>query len=57
MEHSGINAAILSLTSPGAQAILDANGTIDFARRTNDHVAEHVVARHGYLCSPEASAP
>jgi predicted TIM-barrel fold metal-dependent hydrolase len=46
MDRCGIDVSILSLTSPGAQSILDINKAIDFARETNDHVAERFVAKH-----------
>jgi gamma-resorcylate decarboxylase len=46
MDDCGIGVAIVSLTTPGAQSILDRNKAIDFARQTNEHIAEHFVARH-----------
>ncbi|OXJ30539.1 amidohydrolase [Burkholderia sp. HI2714] len=46
MDRCGIDAAVLSLTSPGAQSILDRAQAIDFARRTNDEIAEHFTSRH-----------
>ncbi|MCA8037206.1 amidohydrolase family protein [Burkholderia semiarida] len=46
MDRSGIDIAILSLTSPGAQAILDPLKAVDFAKRTNDEIAEHFTSRH-----------
>lgn len=46
MDRNGIEISILSLTSPGAQAILDTQKAIDFARRTNDLVAGQYVASH-----------
>lgn len=36
MDRCGIDIAILSLTSPGAQSILDRRQAVDFAKRTND---------------------
>jgi gamma-resorcylate decarboxylase len=46
MDRCGIDMAILSLTTPGAQSILDTNKAIEFARQTNDHIAENFVSRH-----------
>lgn len=46
MDQCGIDIAILSLTSPGAQSLLDAKKAIDFAKQTNDHIAEHLLAQH-----------
>jgi predicted TIM-barrel fold metal-dependent hydrolase len=46
MDRNGIETAILSLTSPGAQSILDTQQTVHFARKTNDHIAEHFVDKH-----------
>ncbi len=46
MDRCGIDVAILSLTTPGAQSILDTSKAIDFARQTNDHIGKQFVARH-----------
>ncbi|WP_419690048.1 amidohydrolase family protein [Burkholderia theae] len=46
MDRNSIDIAVLSLTSPGAQSILDRTKAVDFARWTNDHVAEHFTSRH-----------
>ncbi len=46
MDRCGIDMAILSLASPGAQSILDTNQAIDLARQTNDQLAERIVGRH-----------
>ncbi|WP_423395378.1 amidohydrolase family protein [Burkholderia sp. LMG 21824] len=40
MDANGIDIAILSLTSPGAQSILDVGQAVDFARKTNDQIVE-----------------
>jgi 2,3-dihydroxybenzoate decarboxylase len=65
MDRCGIEIAVLSLTTPGAQAILDTNQAVDFARQTNDYIAENYVARHpdrlrAFAClalqSPRAAA-
>ncbi|UCR85082.1 amidohydrolase family protein [Pseudomonas chlororaphis] len=46
MDRNGIDLAILSLTSPGAQSLLDPRQAIAFAQRTNEQVTEQFVARH-----------
>jgi 2,3-dihydroxybenzoate decarboxylase len=46
MDQCGIDMAILSLASPGAQSVLDVDKAIDLAKRTNDQLAEQIVARH-----------
>jgi gamma-resorcylate decarboxylase len=45
MDRNGIDVAILSLTSPGAQSILDPREAIEFARKTNDEIAEKFTSR------------
>ncbi len=45
MDHSGIDVAVMSLTSPGTQALLDPAEACDFAVRSNDWMAEKVVSR------------
>jgi predicted TIM-barrel fold metal-dependent hydrolase len=45
MNRNGIEFAILSLTSPGAQALTNTQSAVDFARLTNDFIAEHFVAK------------
>lgn len=40
MDQFGIEKMILSLTSPGAQSILDKKKSVEFAKRTNDLMAE-----------------
>ncbi len=42
MDEFGIETAILSLTTPGAQSILDSNQAVDFAKRTNDRITEPI---------------
>jgi gamma-resorcylate decarboxylase len=65
MDRCGIEIAILSLTSPGAQALTDREQAIDFARQTNDFLVEHClsVAPHRFkafatvaLQSPKVAA-
>ena len=46
MDACGIEMAILSLASPGAQSVVDTNKAIDLAKRTNDQLANEIVARH-----------
>ncbi|MCU1716805.1 amidohydrolase family protein [Pseudomonas sp. 5P_3.1_Bac2] len=46
MDSSGIATSVISLTSPGAQSLLDVNQAVDFARQTNDYITEHYVGKH-----------
>jgi gamma-resorcylate decarboxylase len=61
MDQSGIGYAILSLTSPGIEGILDADTAIDFARRSNDHIHQKYVEaypdRFGFFCSVPLQKP
>ncbi len=45
MDETGIDRAVLALTAPGAQALLDVEEARRMAQRANDHLAEHVAAR------------
>lgn len=45
MDETGIDRAVLALTSPGAQPLLDVEEARGIARRANDYLAEHVAAR------------
>ena len=45
MDRNGIDIAIISLTSPGAQSIIDCREAVDFARRTNDEIVEKFTSR------------
>jgi 5-carboxyvanillate decarboxylase len=45
MDETGIDKAILALTSPGAQHLLDLAEAKNIARRANDFLAEQVAAR------------
>ena len=45
MDETGIDKAVLALTAPGAQALLDVNEARGLAQRANDYLAEHVEAR------------
>lgn len=46
MNQSGIQYAILSLTSPGIEGIANTATAVDFARRTNDSIYETYVKAH-----------
>ena len=46
MAQRNIDHVILSLTSPGAQSILDKASAVAFARNTNDYLVEHCVKPH-----------
>jgi 5-carboxyvanillate decarboxylase len=45
MDETGIDKAVLALTSPGAQPLLDLAEAKNIARRANDFLAEQVAAR------------
>ncbi len=45
MDETGVDKAVLALTAPGAQAILDLREARQIAQRANDFLAEHVAAR------------
>jgi 5-carboxyvanillate decarboxylase len=57
MDETGIDKAILSLTSPGVQPILDAEEARRIARRANDYLAEQVAARPDRYVGMTAVAP
>ena len=46
MDQCGIDATILSLTSPGAQSILDTQKAVDFAKKTNDLIVEQYTSKN-----------
>jgi 2,3-dihydroxybenzoate decarboxylase len=46
MDASGVELALLSLQAPGVEGEIDTAKAIDFARRANDHLVEHFLARH-----------
>ena len=46
MDENAIDISIVSLTSPGAQGLLDTKKSIDFARQTNDYIRERFVDKH-----------
>jgi 2,3-dihydroxybenzoate decarboxylase len=45
MDETGIDKAVLALTSPGAQPLTDLAEARDLAERANDYLAEHVARR------------
>jgi 2,3-dihydroxybenzoate decarboxylase len=57
MDETGIDKAVLALTSPGAQPILDPEEARTVARRANDYLAEHVAARPDRYVGMTAIAP
>lgn len=54
MDASGIDYAIVSLTCPGIEGILDADEAVELARKTNDAIYENYVKAHptrfGFFC-------
>ncbi|SFN40661.1 2,3-dihydroxybenzoate decarboxylase [Chryseobacterium oleae] len=46
MDEAGIAVSILSLTSPGAQSIIDKNTAVDFAVKTNNEIYEVFTSKH-----------
>lgn len=56
MDATGIEFAILSLNSPGVQAVLDPRRAIDVARKANDRMAE-AVAKHPHRYAAFAALP
>lgn len=42
MDRGGVKVCILSLTSPGIQAITNARQAVEVSRQANDHLAEHI---------------
>jgi 5-carboxyvanillate decarboxylase len=57
MDETGIDKAVLALTSPGAQPILDVVEARAIARRANDYLAEHVARRPDRYVGMTAVAP
>src|SRR5271154_4101622 len=57
MDETGIDRAVLALTSPGAQPILDVEEAKTIARRANDYLAEHVARRPDRYVGMTAVAP
>ncbi|MDW9380704.1 amidohydrolase family protein, partial [Chryseobacterium sp. JV558] len=46
MDENGIDISILSLTSPGAQSILDIPKAVDFAKKTNDEIYDKFTSKN-----------
>jgi 5-carboxyvanillate decarboxylase len=57
MNETGIDKAVLALTSPGAQPLLDVAEARGVAQRANDHLAEHVAAHADRYVGMTAVAP
>ncbi len=57
MDATGIDKAILALTSPGVQPLHDAEEAKGIARRANDYLAENVAARPDRYIGMTAVAP
>ena len=57
MDETGIDKAILALTAPGAQALLDVGEARGLAQRANDYLAEHVAARKDRYVGMTTVAP
>jgi 5-carboxyvanillate decarboxylase len=57
MDATGIDIAILALTAPGAQPVLDLRQARNIAQRANDHLAQHVAARPERYVGMTAVAP
>lgn len=64
MDQSGIAYAVVSLTSPGIEGVMNAKTAVDLARKTNDYIYEKYVKAHpdrfGFFCcvplqDPEAA--
>ena len=57
MDETGIDKAILALTSPGAQPLLDAKEARGLAQRANDYLAEQVAAHRDRYVGMTTVAP
>lgn len=57
MDETGIDKAVLALTSPGAQPIIDVEEAKGIARRANDYLAGHVQAHPDRYIGMTAVAP
>ncbi|KIW23937.1 uncharacterized protein PV07_09684 [Cladophialophora immunda] len=61
MDASGISYAIVSLTCPGIEGILDADGAVELAQKTNDALHDLYVKAHpdrfGFFCSVPMQKP
>ena len=57
MDETGIDKAVLALTAPGAQPLLDVAEARGVAERANDYLAEHVAARSDRYIGMTTVAP
>ncbi|KAL2209378.1 metal-dependent hydrolase [Sarocladium strictum] len=61
MDASGISYAVVSLTCPGVEGILDADEAVELARKTNDSTYENYVKAHptrfGFFCAVPMQKP
>lgn len=61
MDVSGITYAVVSLTCPGVEGILDPDEAVELARKTNDAIYELYVKAHptrfGFFCSVAMQKP
>ena len=57
MDETGIDRAVLALTAPGAQPLLDASEARGLARRANDYLAENVAAHKDRYIGMTTVAP
>jgi 5-carboxyvanillate decarboxylase len=57
MDATGIDRAVLALTAPGAQPILDVAEAKGIAQRANDYLAEHVALRKDRYVGMTTVAP
>ena len=57
MDETGIDKAILALTSPGAQPLLDVKEARGLAQRSNDYLAEQVAAHRDRYVGMTTVAP
>jgi 2,3-dihydroxybenzoate decarboxylase len=57
MDETGIDKAVLALTAPGAQALLDVSEARGVAQRANDYLAENVAAHKDRYIGMTTVAP
>ena len=57
MDETGIDVAVLALTAPGVQPLLDIDEAKGIAQRSNDHLAEHVALYPDRYVGMAAVAP
>jgi 2,3-dihydroxybenzoate decarboxylase len=56
MDSAGVDVQVLSLTTPGVQGVLGGESAVEYARRSNEAMAE-IVARHPERFSAFAALP